>query len=349
MNPYNELNEKAFWRTACANKSAFDIKEIWEPRFKVTPFSKVVTYGSCFAQHLGKALKSNGYTWLITEESPYGLSSSQKSNFGYDVFSSRTGNIYTTSLLKQWVSWCVEKESPPAEIWRKNGRFYDPFRPNIEVNGFLSEGEVYKLREHAISCFKNSVVNADYFVFTLGLTESWFNKNLSYEYPMCPGTVAGTYNENQHGFVNQGYSDVLQNLMSAIRMMRSLNTNLRFILTVSPVPLTATNSGSHVLVATMRSKSILRAVAEEATTRKQYIDYFPSYELINSPVFRGMFFEPNLRSVNPVGVNLVMENFFNGLHSKFGKPNFDERDSHSLLQVDNGVVCEEQILDAFSR
>lgn len=346
MNPYSGLEPNAFWRTACAERSPFDIKELWQPKFNISLNSKVATYGSCFAQHLGKALRAKGYSWLITESSPYGISDSKKGALGYDIFSSRTGNIYTTSLLKQWLSWALKVTQPPAEIWHKNGRYFDPFRPNIEENGFQSAEELLRLRNFTIECFLESIVKSDYFVFTLGLTESWINTEKGYEYQMCPGTVAGTFDESQHKFVNQGYDEVLKNLMSSISMIRSINKKIRFILTVSPVPLTATKSGEHVLVATMRSKSILRAVADEAAARKEYVDYFPSYEIINSPVFRGMFFEPNLRSVNPAGVSLVMENFFRGLYLKYGAPSgITIKDG---VKEETDVVCEEQILESFN-
>lgn len=47
---------------------------------------------------------------------------------------------------------------------------------------------------------------------------------------------------------------------------------------------------------------------EEAVTRR--VDYFPSYELINSPAAKGMFFEKNEREINKVGVDFVMGQFF---------------------------------------
>jgi hypothetical protein len=68
-------------------------------------------------------------------------------------------------------------------------------------------------------------------------------------------------------------------------------------------------TGKHVITATIESKSILRAVAGQVASHSKVVDYFPSYEIINSPVFKGMFFEPNLRNVNPHGVNIVMNSF----------------------------------------
>jgi hypothetical protein len=162
----------------------------------------------------------------------------------------------------------------------------------------------------AIDAFRKCIEKAQYFVFTLGLTESWFNSAKGYEYPMCPGTTAGEFDASAHKFVNQDYNQIRTSLAEAMQMMQMMNSRLRFILTVSPVPLTATRSGQHVVVATMYSKSVLRAVAGALAMNMPNVDYFPSYEIINAPVFRGAFFEPNQRSVNPFGVKFVMDSFF---------------------------------------
>ncbi|MDL4861707.1 GSCFA domain-containing protein [Halomonas elongata] len=295
--PYESLPEKSFWKKAVASKSMFDIESLWDPKFRIRPRNKVATFGSCFAQHIGNALKSRGFNWFITETAPESLSRENAKEFNYGIFSSRTGNIYTTSLLRQWTEWALGEREVPEEVWEYNGRFYDPFRPRIEPNGFSSIEELKASQQQTLKSFERCIKESNFFVFTLGLTESWINAEHGYEYPMCPGTVAGDFDENLHKFKNQQFSEILQNLKLAMDLMRRENKSLKFILTVSPVPLTATKSGNHVLVATMESKSILRAVAGQLSGNNRYVDYYPSYEIINSPVFKGVFFEPNQRSV----------------------------------------------------
>jgi len=352
MNPYESLPQKAFWKLSVANKSMFDISELWNPEFHIKPSEKVTTFGSCFAQHIGNALKDRGFKWLITEQAPEGCNKELAKKYNYGVFTARTGNIYTTSLLKQWTEWAVGKKSIPEEIWEKDGRYYDPFRPRIEPNGFESIKELRMSQAQTIKAFKESIVQSDYFVFTLGLTESWFNEELGYEYPMCPGVIAGEFDEKKHQFKNQQFWFVITNLSDAMMLMKELNPKLRFILTVSPVPLTATKSGRHVAVATMASKSVLRTVADQLSTNRGDVDYFPSYEIINSPVFKGVFFEPNQRSVNPYGVNFVMDNFFKCLVGKFGKAKIVKQsvrpESESkVIAIESDEHCEEALLEAF--
>jgi hypothetical protein len=182
------------------------------------------------------------------------------------------------------------------------------------------------------------------------LTEGWVNSVEGYEYAACPGTVAGTFDEEIHKFVNFDYTEILKAMRQAIKLALAVNPNLRFLLTVSPVPLTATASGQHVLVATVRSKSILRAVAAQLSETSRRIDYFPSYEIVSSPWFETPAFEPNQRSVKPETVASVMAHFF----AESGKTKGDKADRSGKIkkkieETEDDIVCEEALLDAFAK
>lgn len=348
MNPYEQLPPSAFWKPAVANRSMFDIEDLWNPKFRIQKNHRILTFGSCFAQHIGRALEARGFNWLRTEVAPRAMSAENAKRFNYGIFSARTANIYTTSLLRQWAEWALTDAPVPTEIWTSGERFIDPFRPRIEPNGFENPEELRLSRDETLKAFAQGVREADFFVFTLGLTESWRNAEQDYEYPMCPGTAGGTFDPDKHVFKNLQFTQVMENMTRAVEVIRTANPKMRFILTVSPVPLTATMSGRHVAVATMASKSILRAVADQLATNRPYVDYFPSYEIINSPIFKGTFFEPNLREVNPVGVNFVMDNFFRCQEAKFGiQPETPSKQPAQKAAAD--IVCEEQILGAFQR
>lgn len=345
MNPYKDLDDKFFWKTGVSMLHPSNIAKIWDPKFIIRKNHKVSTYGSCFAQHIGNALEKRGYHWLISELPPKNMSHESSKYFNYKKFSSRTGNIYTASLLRQWVEWSVDKSLVPDEVWLKNGRYYDPFRPTIEPNGFDSYEELVKSREYCLDCFYKSFVESDFFIFTLGLTESWFNID-GWEYPMCPGTAAGEFDPERVFFLNQDYLRIKKDLDVALGLMRKYNPRVKVILTVSPVPLTATYSGSHVLKATMASKSILRAVADFFEKNKKFVDYFPSYEIINSPVYSGYFFEHNKRNVSVTGVDHVMKLFFEDMYSKYPEIAPDNS-NEKILGTRFEEKCDEEILESF--
>lgn len=367
--PYENLPASRFWRTAVGERSPFQIEGLWTPKFRVKPRSRIVTAGSCFAQHISRALVARGYKWVDAEPAPEQMSPKAMRDYHYGTFSFRTGNIYTVSMLAQWLSWTTGNTTPPDEVWEKDGRFFDPFRPTVDPGGFASKAEALKSRAVTIAAVRKAIEDGGVFVFTLGLTEAWQNKESGIEYAACPGTIAGEFNPEKHVFVNHDYSSNSKLLRSVIRVIKKINPRMQILLTVSPVPLTATASEEHVLTATSYSKSVLRAVAGDMVNRYKHVDYFPSYEIITHPAFRGMFYAPNQRSVDPKGVDFVMNHFFADQEKAFSKeysvrgpygvetqvtvgadedePEYWGKDAQPFVADD--VRCEEEMLDAFSK
>jgi hypothetical protein len=306
--PYSNLTRQHFWKTAVADLDCKQIKDVWHPKFEVTTSSRIITVGSCFAWHISKWLRFHNLDLVDSEPAPAHLTEAEKLEQGYGVFSFRTGNIYTAAMLDQWVCWSLNYAEYPNEFFLENDLFYDPFRPSIPVQGYGTLSELKASREYTLECIRKSIRQADTFIFTLGLTEAWIN-NHGDVYPMCPGTVRGKFEEKKHYFKNFSSSETYDQLTSIIDKIKSINKDMRFILTVSPVPLTATYTKHHVLVATAYSKSVLRAVAGQLANERADLDYFPSFELISSFPFRGQFFKKNLRTVEDEGVAFVMEKF----------------------------------------
>ncbi|MEO5671494.1 MAG: GSCFA domain-containing protein, partial [Ramlibacter sp.] len=341
-NPYQDLPERAFWKLAVDGKQAAAIAQLWEPRFPIDRQTSIVTVGSCFAQHIGRALRGAEYRWLDAEPCAF-LCESEREAFGYGLFSFRTGNIYTAALLKQWLSWALGKSAVPTEIWQSQGRWLDPFRPAIEPDGFESAEELLALRSQTLAAIRHAVHDADVWVFTLGLTEAWRNTQAGYWYPMCPGTVGGEFDPSTHAFHNFSHAEVTQDVRDVIALVRGVKPGARFLFTVSPVPLTATASGDHVLVATEHSKSTLRSVVGELVRMDGGLDYFPSYEIITGHPFRGAFFSDNMRTVKPEGVTFVMRHFFSAIQAG------EARESQAAVDYADDPQCEDALLEAFGK
>ncbi|MEU0288229.1 GSCFA domain-containing protein [Streptomyces sp. NPDC006147] len=316
QHPYSSLPARSFWRTAVAEPDPLDITDLWTPKFGIDQDAPVVTAGSCFAAHIGTALLAQGMHWYDAELPPPGLTRAEQTARGYRRFSFRTGNIYTAAALRQWIAWALGKEQPPQEVWEEKGAFHDPHRPTVEPDGFSSPDDVLRSREVTLAAVRTALTEADVLVFTLGLTEAWHDTHTGTVLPMCPGTVRGTFDPARHVLHQHTAARVHRDLSDALALARDVNPGLRTVLTVSPVPLTATATGRHALVATTHSKSVLRAVAGQLADEDDGVDYFPSYEIITGFPYRAAFYEPNLRTVSPDGVAHVMGHFFHSLRER---------------------------------
>jgi hypothetical protein len=345
--PYDKLPPEAFWGSAVADQDPPAIRGVWQPKFPIRPADPVATAGSCFAQNIGRALAERGFNWFEAEPTPMGLSDEDRKRFNYGVFSFRTANIYTTAMLRQWLEWAFEISKPPAEVWEEDGRVFDPFRPAIEPDGFESEAEMLASRDAALAGIRRAVNQAKVFTFTLGLTEGWINTQGGYVYSACPGTLRGRFDPKLHALRNFRHAEILADLTAALDIAREVKPSLRILLTVSPVPMTATASGRHVLVANGYSKSVLRAVAGEYVEGRDYADYFPSYELVTGAPFRARFYAGNMRSVSPEGVAFVMDHFFRALGVQDAPPPAPPKKREPVMTKDD-IVCEEELLEQFN-
>ena len=230
---------------------------------------------------------------MDVEPPPSGLPAALHGRFGYSLYSARYGNIYTTRQLLQLAQEALGLFSPAEPVWERDGRFYDSLRPSVEPDGLSSVDEVIAHRQAHLAHVRKMIETMDVFIFTLGLTECWVLRGQGQAFPTVPGSLAGQFDPQKYEFKNFRFSEIREDLLQFRDLVHVAqgNKNLKVLLTVSPVPLTATASDKHVLQATVYSKSVLRAVAGELEAECADIDYFPSFEIVTNPWSRDDFFE----------------------------------------------------------
>lgn len=350
MSPYRNLASHAFWKTGVQGLDPKDFPALYKKKFSITPTDRIATAGSCFAQHIARVLRGKGYPLVDAEPAPPGMTTPTAQSFGYGLYSARYGNIYNVRQLLQLLQEAKGAFAPAEAVWERNGRYFDALRPSVEPEGLESREEVQAHRARHLRAVRRMVVSMDVFIFTFGLTEAWLHRESGTVYPTAPGTIAGDFDPETFEFKNFTFREIYDDFLAVRRILNRRNPNMRFLVTVSPVPLTATASDEHVLAATIYSKSVLRAVAGQLSKEFDDIDYFPSYELIAAHPSRGAFYEHNLRTVSSAGVATAMNLFLSQHNSHEALAPAPGRRRRVVDEDDEDpVICEEILLEAYAQ
>lgn len=318
MHPYEGLPERSFWSRSVTQ--SFDPVTLLRPdSLLLLPSDSVASMGSCFAANLVPYLESAGLNYVRTEKPPSQFRHLQE-NLGYRTFSAAYGNLYSSRQMLQLILRCQGKFQPVEDRWYAGQFVIDPFRPGL-AHPAESEDEFEVLTSRHLAATKKAIELASVLVITLGLTEIWESSIDGAVFPACPGTVSGVFDPQVHAFRNLTAHDVEEDLGLLITELLSINPSLRIIITVSPVPLVATATLNHVLVANTLSKASLRVAAGAIEERHPHVTYFPAFEIVTGPQAPAEFIEADLRSVTPAGVDVVMGTLLraSGLETESGQ------------------------------
>lgn len=370
QHPYSNLPKTQFWSKGVqAPLSAKESLAITPLLDSLTDNDSIVSGGSCFAQYIGEELTARNFNYLRSE-----LSGERTESFGL-------GNIYTIAQLKQWLEFALGKRAWADDcIFVSDDQWYDLLLPHRLA--LHSEAQIHEhriaIKNEILSYLKKSTV----LIFTVGLTETWRNQQGDI-YPTCPGTLVGEFDETVHVFHNCTFTEIHADLHDVENMLLQINANINFVYTVSPVPLTATASDEHVLLASTYSKSVIRAAVGQYCEDSERATYFPSYELISHHTETDWRFDNNLRTISESGVRYVMGHAFGenthrteahayseNTHRPTAQADL-ENVNHSKPQAYVGItdnselqvlaesvqsskqrqdaICEEELLDSYSR
>jgi GSCFA family len=353
--PYKSLPARAFWKRSVSEN--WDVTSVPTGERLIRTGDTVASAGSCFASNIVPYLEQAGIRYLRVEHLSSAFGKLAEDNFGYSKFSANYGNIYTVRHAVQLLLRALGRFTPAEDRWAlAKDLIVDPFRPGLKYPASSAHEFELLTAQHlrnVLAVFRRATV----FVFTLGLTEAWISKLDGAAFPACPGTIRGEFDPARHAFHNFTLAEVAGDLDQFILLAREINPSLRFVLTVSPVPLVATATGEHVLTATTYSKSVLRVAAGEAIRRHADVAYFPAYEIVAGPQAPKEFFESDRREPSVVAIRYVMRAFLACCDTAPGSPGEDpqgisvaiatERQpvgsigSHELSQLVAEANCEE--------
>ncbi|MCR4269091.1 GSCFA domain-containing protein [Nitratireductor sp. ZSWI3] len=314
LNNYRN-NPAKNWNGAGSAKSRFDSGERMSvnivPKFKLDKTAQVYTIGSCFAREIERTLINEDIP-LLTEG--YGLPPER-----FDSWNPETGvgggvrvghisrgcfNKYTTHSMNIDVQRALEGYQLPDDglIEFEEGVWFDPHAAGLKVGDIDTVRADRKILDEASS----KIAKADVVFVTLGMTESWIHQPTLIPMNRAPGKYLHK-RKDIFRFADYGYVAVMDQVVQMLDAIHKVRPKLKVIMTVSPVP-HSTFLPHDVLSTVTGAKSTLRAVAGDLARRIDFVDYFPSYEMvINSP--RGLTWLDDGVHVQPGMVRHVTKTF----------------------------------------
>lgn len=274
---------------------------VLQPKFQLSRTDRFFAIGSCFARNFEFFLEQQKLECLSTK---YPIDE----RF-HDPPDTRAPNSALNAYTAQSTAALVDLPNHPRAktvglLQTGANEFCDMLLTGIR----LTTGEESEaLRQRVLETYRE-LVHATVVIITLGYTEAWFDTLDDVYVNRAPGGSLKTQREaERYLFVNSGHADVRANIEKAIATIRR-QTTAKIILTVSPVPLRVTFTKWDVITANLYSKSTLMSAALETATQYDFVDYFPSYELVTlSP--RSEAYQEDGVHVAPALVERVVQRF----------------------------------------
>ncbi len=276
------------------------------PKFTFDKDSSFFTIGSCFARNVENYLMQHGVPLLSKMDNlppDYFKAEGGKARAGYQ-------NVYTPGSVLE-MSRLLTRDDKFHSIVEVKGNHFDLLTHGLKG---LPLDTTRSVRDILLSTYEN-LLKTDVLIITLGYNEAWYFKQDDAWVNQSPAdqSLRRIADEFELHILNE--SEIYELLVEAIDNFKSINPDIKFVITVSPVPLNSTFSNDHIVVANQRSKSSLHSAAQRLRSEFDYIDYFPSYEMVTLSDKKFAFLEDQVHVSYPM-ISAVMKRFFGAYLAK---------------------------------
>jgi len=272
--------------------------------------TRIFAIGSCFALEIRHELLRRGFDVFpkyagveFDPETQILNSLPERDNINhYDTF----------TIRQEFEQAFAGTHFAPQDFWTVEGRginrvmkcervWQDPYRKNIYA---ADEPGIVELSRKLDGCIREGIMEADVYVITLGLIETWRNAANGLHACTYPG-VGGGGGAAQTELHVAGFQENYENLRRVCELVFGKFPDRHIIITVSPVALESTFRDTDVVIANMESKCTLRAVAGQICREFPNVHYLPSYELF---MYHDLFHD-NGRHATRDAVGVVLDMF----------------------------------------
>ena len=239
--------------------------------------SKIVSFGSCFAENMGDKLL---YYKFQTQVNPFGI-----------IF-----NPFSIEKLIERV--VLQRYFTKDDIFFFNERWHC-YEVHSELSDADAEVVLSKLNQILLDTQKQ-LQQATHIIITYGT--SWVYRHIE-----TNAIVANCHKVPQKQFSKELLSidSIQKSIQNTVSLIATLNPKCNFIFTVSPV--------RHLkdgFVENQVSKAhLIAAIYATTNTKQQTLNYFPSYEIMMDELRDYRFYADDMMHPSPMAIDYIWERF----------------------------------------
>lgn len=238
--------------------------------------SKIVLFGSCFAENIGDKLDFFKFRNLVN---PFGILFHPKAIENL-ILKAINVNVYADN-----------------DVFFHNERWH-----SFEAHSALStttKEEILTSLNNSITLTHKQLNESTHVIVTLGT--AW-----TYRFIETDRTVANCHKIPQKKFLKELISvdELVESLASIVALIKSVNNKATILFTISPV--------RHIkdgFVENMRSKSHLITAVHQIVKPRNNVHYFPSYEIMMDELRDYRFYKEDMLHPNQTAIDYIWEQF----------------------------------------
>ena len=252
------------------------IVNLEKPPFRLDYQSLIMMVGSCFVENVGEKLE---YFRFHTDVNPCGI-------------------VYNPVSAAQTLRLLMERRQFVAEDLWHHGGLWGSFLHHGRFSDADCGACLEKINKR-IQLSSEHLKHTDLLVITWGT--SWV-----YEYLQTGQVVS-----NCHKFPAADFrryrlkvEEIVDIYRELIQRLKAYNPSLNILFTVSPIR--HWKDGAH---GNQLSKAVLHLAIDELVNTFDFVDYFPSYEIVMDELRDYRFYTSDMLHVSPQGVDYIWEKF----------------------------------------
>jgi hypothetical protein len=250
-----------------------------KPEISPTPIlhnERILTIGSCFADNIAEKFKL----------------------YKFQVLQNSFGVLYNPVSIKQSLELLTGiRKFNKEDLFEHLNEWHSFYHHSI----FSSENKNRTLEKikQQIETASDFLRNADVIIITLGTAFVYKYKKLNLTVSNCHKIPAQEFEKKRLSVVEAG-----NEIESIIKLVRKVNSKIRFIFTVSPI-----RHWKEGAVDNQLSKSALLLGISGIIKNYDFCHYFPAYEIMMDDLRDYRFYNEDLLHPNRLAINYIWEKF----------------------------------------